>query len=200
VFEYSFETATSTGKALIYVNGQEAGSTTTLLANYPLSNSWDYAATFGITSNDWGRQFEGQMDEAYVFNRALAPVEVKILAGQTVTPGDANGDGKVDVGDLGILAANYGLTSGATWPKGDFNKDGKVDVGDLGILAANYGSGASGADFNADYAKVFSTTAKEDASDSDDADATISSLCSGLGLSLITGLALMGLMLVKLEE
>jgi len=55
--------------------------------------------------------------------------------------GDANADGKVDVGDLGILAANYGLAAGATWEKGDFNKDGKVDVGDLGILAANYGIG-----------------------------------------------------------
>jgi hypothetical protein len=60
-------------------------------------------------------------------------------------PGDANGDGKVDVGDLGILAANYGITSGATWDKSDFNNDGKVDVSDLGILAAHYGQGSGGA-------------------------------------------------------
>jgi hypothetical protein len=54
-------------------------------------------------------------------------------------PGDANGDGVVDVGDLGILATNYGTTTGATWDRGDFNHDGAVDIGDLGILAANYG-------------------------------------------------------------
>jgi uncharacterized protein (DUF2141 family) len=54
-------------------------------------------------------------------------------------PGDANGDGNVDVSDLGILAANYGLTAGAAWSDGDFNADGAVVVGDLGILAANYG-------------------------------------------------------------
>jgi hypothetical protein len=55
-------------------------------------------------------------------------------------PGDANFDGKVDVGDLGILAANYGEIGGINWANGDFNSDGRVDVGDLGILAANYGN------------------------------------------------------------
>ena len=53
-------------------------------------------------------------------------------------PGDASGDGMVDVGDLGILGASYGL-SGATLPA-DFTGDGTVDVGDLGVLGANYGS------------------------------------------------------------
>jgi hypothetical protein len=50
----------------------------------------------------------------------------------------------VDVSDLGILAANYGLTDGTAWPQGDFNGDGRVDVGDLGILAAHYGLGRTG--------------------------------------------------------
>jgi LysM repeat protein len=113
-------------------------------------------------------------------------------------PGDANRDGAVDVGDLGILAANYGMTSNATWSLGDFNGDGKVDVGDLGILAANYGIGSkAGADFSADYAKVFGTAAIEGEETSDDSS---SSICSSLGLSLVAGLALMGFMLVKLEE
>jgi len=58
-------------------------------------------------------------------------------------PGDANCDGVVDVGDLGILAGNYGMESGATWATGDFNNDGAVDVGDLGILAGNYGASAA---------------------------------------------------------
>jgi hypothetical protein len=102
----------------------------------------------------------------------------------------------VDVGDLGILAANYG-GSGKTWAEGDFNNDGLVDVGDLGILAANYGYGTtpSAANFNADYAKVFGTSETE--GESTDAESTV---CSSLGLSLVAGLMLMGLMLVKLEE
>ncbi len=56
--------------------------------------------------------------------------------------GDANHDDVVDVGDLGILAGNWGTTSGATWETGDFTGDGAVDVGDLGVLAGNWGQSA----------------------------------------------------------
>ena len=52
--------------------------------------------------------------------------------------GDANNDGFVDVGDLGILSSNWG-DSGASWEMGDFNDDELVDVGDLGVLAGNWG-------------------------------------------------------------
>jgi hypothetical protein len=113
--------------------------------------------------------------------------------------GDANSDGMVDVGDLGILAANYG-GSGKSWAQGDFNGDTLVDVGDLGILAAHYGQGTTSttsADFSNDYAKAFSTTA----ADENEADsANSNSICGALGLPLIIGLTLLGLMLVKLEE
>jgi hypothetical protein len=57
---------------------------------------------------------------------------------RTPMMGDANFDGRVDVGDLGSLAGNFGQT-GMGWAEGDFNFDGSVDVGDLGILAGNYG-------------------------------------------------------------
>jgi hypothetical protein len=112
-------------------------------------------------------------------------------------PGDANYDGMVDVGDLGILAANYG-GSGKTWAQGDFNGDNLVDVGDLGILAAHYGEGVSNAmlDFETDYAKAFGTTVDDTEGEATDS----SSMCSALGLPLIAGLALMSLMLVKLED
>ena len=50
---------------------------------------------------------------------------------------DFNGDKIVDVGDLGIMAANWKKT-GATFAEGDANHDGIVDVGDLGIMAANW--------------------------------------------------------------
>jgi hypothetical protein len=110
-------------------------------------------------------------------------------------PGDANGDGAVDVGDLGILAANYGGAN-KTWAQGDFNGDKLVDVGDLGILAANYGKNSSSSNWATDYAKAFGTTV----ADEEDADEISNFVCSGLGLPLMVGLALMGLMLVKLEE
>jgi hypothetical protein len=58
--------------------------------------------------------------------------------------GDANLDCQVDVGDLGILAGNWGGSfAGSAWANGDFTGDGQVDVGDLGILAGNWGAGAA---------------------------------------------------------
>ena len=36
-------------------------------------------------------------------------------------PGDANGDGKMDINDLTIVLTNFG-TSGRTWSQGDFNR------------------------------------------------------------------------------
>jgi autotransporter-associated beta strand protein len=53
--------------------------------------------------------------------------------------GDANLDGVVDVGDLGILAGNWQSTN-TTWLTADFTGDGLVDVGDLGVLAGGWSS------------------------------------------------------------
>jgi len=52
--------------------------------------------------------------------------------------GDADGNGFVNVGDLGIVAANWGQ-SGRSWQQGDFNSDRTVNVGDLAVLAADWG-------------------------------------------------------------
>jgi hypothetical protein len=128
-------------------------------------------------------------------------LQVHPLGPMLQIPGDANTDGKVDVSDLGILAANYGTTAGATWGKGDFNHDGKVDVSDLGILAANYGTGTGATlDFNKDARALGLTIDGEAASAKADTPATSVLGCGSVGLPLIAGLALMGLMLVKLEE
>jgi hypothetical protein len=133
-------------------------------------------------------QLDGGTGDLFKYNTGAAFVGA---TAQAPIPGDANEDGKVDVGDLGILAANYGGTD-KTWSQGDFNGDGKVDVGDLGILAANYGTGSSGADFNADYARIFGTQA---------GDSENSSLfCGSLGISLIAGIAMFGWMMLKTEE
>lgn len=56
--------------------------------------------------------------------------------------GDANMDGQVNVGDLGILASNWNGT-GKTWLQADYNYDGVVNVGDLGVLASNWNAGVT---------------------------------------------------------
>ena len=55
-------------------------------------------------------------------------------------PGDANGDGQVDVNDLTIVLSNFGQ-SGKSWSQGDMDGDstGTVDVNDLTIVLANFG-------------------------------------------------------------
>jgi RHS repeat-associated protein len=73
------------------------------------------------------------------------------LAGSLPPPtADFNGDGMVDVGDLGILSANYGrnlrqegIPEDQWRSLGDVNNNGKVDIGDLGALSAQYGSSSS---------------------------------------------------------
>ncbi|NLE28536.1 MAG: hypothetical protein GX629_02560 [Phycisphaerae bacterium] len=124
-----------------------------------------------------------------------------ILGIEPPVRGDANGDRMVNVGDLGILAANYGRNlkvegvDSPLWRSyGDFNGDGVVNVGDLGILAANYGAESS---YSADYAKVFVAQSE---SDNTSEETTADAICSGLGLPLILMLGMMGLMLMKLEE
>ncbi len=51
--------------------------------------------------------------------------------------GDANGDGVVDVADLGVLGANFNQ-SNMVFADRNFNDDCIVDVADLGILGANW--------------------------------------------------------------
>lgn len=66
---------------------------------------------------------------------AAGDVAIKLTWGA-----DANLDGKVDVGDLGILASNWNGT-GKAFHQADFNFDGLVNVGDLGRLASLWNSG-----------------------------------------------------------
>jgi hypothetical protein len=118
--------------------------------------------------------------------------------------GDADLNHSVGVSDLSVLAAYYNTPSGASWANGDFDGNGAVGVSDLSILAANYNSGsASTVSWAEAYAQAFGTTSDADETtdaSADDSEDTTSSVCSSLGLSLIAGLALMGLMMVKMKE
>lgn len=53
--------------------------------------------------------------------------------------GDATLDGRVSIGDLTVLAENFGLEVGGTWSMGDFNCDGRLSIGDLTLLAEHFG-------------------------------------------------------------
>jgi GH43 family beta-xylosidase len=71
----------------------------------------------------------------------MAPVafNVQVTGGGTPNSSDVNSDGKVSIGDLGILAFSYGLSSSSpNWAqvqKLDLNNDGVIDIVDLAALA-----------------------------------------------------------------
>ncbi len=67
---------------------------------------------------------------------ATRPMLMIEFGGLTI-PGDVNGDGLVDVADLGVVGANFGSTQ-AMLEDGDFTGDGNVDVADLGVVGANW--------------------------------------------------------------
>jgi hypothetical protein len=56
---------------------------------------------------------------------------------EPVSPGDVNLDGTVDLGDFGILKANFG--QGARRTGGDLDGDSVVNLTDFGILKTNFG-------------------------------------------------------------
>jgi hypothetical protein len=59
-----------------------------------------------------------------------------------VPPGDLDGDGDVDLSDLGVLLADYGCTAPAAPCAGDTDGDGDTDLSDLGNLLAHFGEAA----------------------------------------------------------
>jgi hypothetical protein len=60
----------------------------------------------------------------------------------TVTiPGDVNGDFKVNMRDIALVARAFGSTPGASnWnPNADINDDGTVNMRDIALAARNFG-------------------------------------------------------------
>jgi hypothetical protein len=71
--------------------------------------------------------------------RAITDADIAALRARYSQNGDMNGDGRVDIDDLELFAAQYGKRGERL--AGDFNGDGVVDGKDLEILRANYSYG-----------------------------------------------------------
>jgi endonuclease/exonuclease/phosphatase family metal-dependent hydrolase len=65
-------------------------------------------------------------------------VRLPALPSEPACPGDATGDGSVDLADLNLVLANFGTTPGTGGP-GDVDCSGAVDLADLNLILANFG-------------------------------------------------------------
>ncbi len=146
-----------------YPAGQETMDFMTDVRDYDLADDGDTCMEWptsrggsltGTTAGAWGyHSFHGNgftlepiaapygtprtTEQMRFIGEAIGEAFNNAVAEPTYFGGDANIDGRVDVGDLGILAGAWGATD-ADWFSGDFTGDGSVDVGDLGVLAGNW--------------------------------------------------------------
>ena len=120
-------TLTPSGQtAPAYTLGAETDEHGTFTVTHPVSTG-----TYDVAVRDLHSLWNVRLDVA------IGAGVIEFDAGRLVE-GDANRDGKIDVVDLGMLAAAYG--PGEPYDRDvDFNNDLTIGVGDLALLAANYG-------------------------------------------------------------
>jgi|CXWL01.1.fsa_nt_gi parallel beta-helix repeat protein len=119
-------------KAHLYVNGVEA----TYIEQPALTGLLNKPAVKMMLGNREAgdRAFNGLIDEAQVYNRALSAAEVLALfnAAPSGSVTDINGDGITNVTDIQI-AVNQ-AAGGAACGSGDVNKDGVCNVADVQLV------------------------------------------------------------------
>jgi autotransporter-associated beta strand protein len=128
------------------IRGMTAPAVQALITSSYNGGHWD--GPTGITSSTAAASTETSI--GFASNGVLNLTSFKGVTGLTASDvlvkytyaGDANLDGKVDIGDLGLLAGAW-QQSGKVWVDGDFSYDGTVNIGDLGLLAGNWQKGVA---------------------------------------------------------
>ncbi|MCS7460558.1 family 43 glycosylhydrolase [Paenibacillus doosanensis] len=98
-----------------------------------LQSAIDAAAAVSANANT-----QAEIDQAVIaLNQALQQFKESVNGS---VPGDMNGDGKVTIGDLALVAANYGKNSASPdWSSIEYmdsNHDGIIDIADLAAVAS----------------------------------------------------------------
>jgi hypothetical protein len=133
-----------TDNAMVVKNGSLSGIQTAITAGH--QNGW--TGLGGITSSAAAGDATHSTGLGFAGNAQLNKTSFAGVSGLTATDvlvkftyaGDANLDGQVDIGDLGLMSGDW-QQSGQDWFNGDFTYDGVIDIGDLGVLAGNWQKG-----------------------------------------------------------
>jgi hypothetical protein len=117
-----------------------ANPTTTVSDSAWSQMSFDISAVADYESSVYVRWGIGPTDESTTYpGWNIDDVEIWAVV-LPQCPGDLDGDGDIDLNDLSILLAHYGMASGAAYSDGDLDGDGDVDLNDLTALLAAYGT------------------------------------------------------------
>jgi Dockerin type I domain len=121
----------------ILETGADGKVTTTVQVNP------DTADLEGALLLETGLRLGLALEPSWEGTRSLTDAD-KTLLRQTYAPnGDLTADGKVNIDDFELFAAEYGKSQATGGIKGDFNGDGRVDSTDFEILKGNYEFGGS---------------------------------------------------------
>ncbi|NOV04368.1 alginate lyase family protein [Paenibacillus planticolens] len=112
----------------------------THIGQYPIGTKALLLAAINSAQAVSGNQnaAQQQVDQSVAaLQAALQAFTASVIA---PAPGDLNGDGKITIGDLAIVASCYGKTSAdPNWNQyriADMNNDGKIDIFDLAFIAS----------------------------------------------------------------
>lgn len=113
---------------------------------YDYFNPTSNAAVTITSKVDYTNTFAEQNESNNVFSKTIDVLKLYPSPEPTTAPtsspdptllGDINGDGKVNIVDMGIVIENYGSTE-PNLNGADVSGDGKVNIVDIGIIIDNY--------------------------------------------------------------
>ncbi len=119
----------------------------TIIAERPierrvLTNGSGHFEINGLESGEYFLRVDARMHLPSCAAVTVSEDQMTSLVSVTLTGGDINDDGAVDIDDAALLGGNFGL-SASTIPlmdvRADINADGSVNVQDLSILSSNFG-------------------------------------------------------------
>ncbi|MCC6682995.1 MAG: PEP-CTERM sorting domain-containing protein [Phycisphaeraceae bacterium] len=157
LFEFQLDGANGVGTGIVVTNVIDLAANAQVDVSFlgaSVNGTYTLMSTTGtFTDNTGGSLLTAASVTAgwsYAIVDDAGTKKLQVTLGSGYHPGDANGDGLVNLSDLQILGDNWQSTT-AGWAEADFTGDNVVNLADLQILGDNWGFG-TGPDVSFDEA------------------------------------------------